>query len=125
MDLLDAVTDVSGDLATGKTGEPARAALRLALLVWRELAGSDTSWDRFGLEVRAVCETLTALPDTVLLCDPPAQDTPQIRVAVAGLMEMLATHLDVAAADESVTLVDRLTFEAAAVGLRGAVGALL
>ena len=125
MDYFDAITAVTDDLATGKPGEPARAALRLASLAWRELADSDTSWDRFGLEVLAVCETLSTLPETVLLCDPPAQHNPQVRVAVAGLMQMLATHLDVAAANESVALVDRLTFDAAAVRLRGAARALL
>jgi hypothetical protein len=74
------------------------------------------------LEVLAVSESLTALPDTVLVCDPPRPGDPQAPLALAHLVSTLAAQFEAAASDDGQALADRLAYDAAANLLRCAIG---
>jgi hypothetical protein len=121
MNFVDAAAAVSDELAVGTPGQPARAALQLAVMAWQGL-GDDTAWDRFGLEVLAVSEFLTVLPDTVLVCDPPHPGDPHARLALTHLVSTLAAQFEAAAGDDGQALADRLAYDAAANRLRRAIG---
>ncbi|MDT5028703.1 MAG: hypothetical protein QOE61_5129, partial [Micromonosporaceae bacterium] len=86
------------------------------------LGEDHVGWDRFGLEILAVSESLPGLPDTVLLCEPPSRDGPDVRLALVRLLEVLASRLQTSAADDSQVLADRLAYDAAANSVRRAAG---
>jgi hypothetical protein len=115
---VEAAAAVTSDLESGVAAGSERAALRLALLAWRELGDTDVAWDRFGLDLLAISEMLRDLPDVAVFCDPPSRDDPQVPATVARLVAALAARLDRAASDDERTLVDRLSCDAAAAQLR-------
>jgi hypothetical protein len=121
MRYLDALAAVRSDLDTPDAGLAARAAWRLALLAWRELADANPDWERLGAELLAVSDLLPELAEVAVYCDVPDRDERQTWDAVAELVVALAIHLDREVADADRPLAHRLAADAAADRLRLAV----
>ena len=122
----DAVVTVTADLDddTDVGGQAVGAGVRLALVAWRHLGAADGRWDRFGLEVLAMLELLPDLTDVAVVCDPPDIDDPAMLGALRTLLLATARRMDGMAADPGLEVARRLSWEAAAIGLRRAVEVL-
>ncbi|MEU3455350.1 hypothetical protein ABZ671_17395 [Micromonospora sp. NPDC006766] len=109
-------------------GEPddlvAAGAMYLACEAWRQLAGRDLAWDRFGLELLDVRARLYSEQDVTVDAAAPVRDDAETRLAVTSMVEQLACYHDRCASDHRFGLAERLSHDAGAQQLRRAAAAL-
>ena len=122
MDYTDAVRTVTTNLAAGGDEFAAAAAISLALQAWKQLGGTDSVWDRIGLDLLEVRGQLYPDQDVRVAAADPTAD-PATRAAVAALLEQLAGHHQQLAAGDG-PLAERLAHDAGVQQLREAAAAL-
>ena len=125
MEYMEATRALGERLAAGEDDLAAAGAVQLAIEAWKHLAGVDTAWDRFGLALLDIQARLYSEEvDVVVNAAAPSTDDPELRTAVADLVEQLAQHHERLAADEHTALAQRLNHDAGAQHLRRAAAAL-
>lgn len=125
MEFVEATSTLTARLAAGNDDLAAAGAICLAVEAWKHLAGEDTAWDRFGLEILDVRSRLyTHYDDVVVDTTLPTTSSAHIRDAVRELVAQLARYHDHRALDADIALSERLDHNAVAQQLRRAVAAL-
>ncbi|MEW2386004.1 hypothetical protein AB0873_28480 [Micromonospora sp. NPDC047707] len=125
MKYVEAAKEISARLR-GEAGDlAAAAAMHLACEAWKRLAGSDIAWDRFGLELLDLRARLYSdHREVVVEAEAPVRDDAETRLAVTGMLELLARYHERCAVDERFELARRLSHDAGAQQLRRAAAAL-
>ncbi|RKF24671.1 hypothetical protein [Micromonospora globbae] len=125
MKYIEAANQINALLRDEPDDLVAGGAMYLACEAWKQLAGSDIAWDRFGLELLDVrARHYSDHQDVTVDAEGPVRDDAETRLAVTDMVEQLARYHQRCAVDGRLGLAGRLSHDAAAQQLRRAAAAL-